>query len=98
MPLVALENGKNKIYAWEVNERAPLYTCRGCGGRLLYMDCTKKIKYFRHYEECSCDSEPETPEHVWGKRKVFETILAMKNYGSAVELEYFIDNLKADVY
>ncbi len=98
MPLVALENGKTPVYAWEVKKREPLYTCKGCGGRLVFMDCRLKIKYFRHYEKCNCDSEPETPEHVWGKQKVFETILAMKNFGSSVELEHSIENLKADVY
>ena len=98
MPLVALEGGKNKIFAWEVKERAPQYTCKGCGGRLVFMDCRKKIKYFRHYEQCDCDSEPETPDHVWGKQKVYETLLEMQNNASIVELEYVIDNLKADVY
>jgi len=98
MPLVALENGKNQIFAWDVTERAPLYTCKGCRSRLVYMDCRQKIKYFRHYEKCNCDSEPETPVHVWGKQTVYETILAMNNHGSTVELEYYIGDLKADLY
>jgi hypothetical protein len=98
MPLVALENGVNKVFAWDVTNRAPLYTCKGCGSRLVFMDCRHKIKYFRHYEQCNCDSEPETPLHVWGKKTVYETIRSLKNYGSAIELEYPIDNLKADVY
>lgn len=98
MPLVALENGKNKVFAWDIAERAPYYECTGCGRRLVFMDCREKIKYFRHYEKCNCDSEPETPEHVSGKQQVYETICNMRQMGDSVELEHNIDNLKADVY
>ncbi|HOX16326.1 MAG TPA: competence protein CoiA family protein [Smithellaceae bacterium] len=98
MPLVALEGGTKKIFAWDVKERAPLYTCKGCGGRLVFMDCRKKIKYFRHYEHCDCDSEPETPEHAWGKEMVYKSILEIQNNLGIVELEYAIDKLRADVY
>jgi len=98
MPLVALEGGINKIFAWNVMDRAPLYTCKGCGRRLVFMNCRKKIKYFRHYEKCECDSEPETPEHAAGKEIVYKTILEIKTCGNFVEPEYTIDNLRADVY
>ena len=98
MPLVALEEGIRKVFAWDVKKRAPLYTCKDCGGRLIFMDCRKKIKYFRHYEQCDCDSEPETPEHAWGKETVYKAILEMQDYGDIVEPEYTIDKLRADVY
>jgi len=98
MPLVALENGKNKVFAWNISRRAPLYNCPNCGGRMIFMDCRLKVKYFRHYEKCECESEPETKEHVWGKQEVYKTILNMKDPGSVVELEYNVDNLRADVY
>ncbi|ACM19076.1 competence protein CoiA-related protein [Geotalea daltonii FRC-32] len=97
MPLVALDEDGTKVFAWEVTERKPLYTCKGCGGRLSFMDCTLKIKHFRHLTKCDCESEPETEDHVWGKQLVYQTIQAMKNHG-IVELEHPIDSLRADVY
>lgn len=86
----ALDKHGNIIKANSVTERESEYRCKDCHQKMLFVDADLKIKHFRHLEKCECESEPETPIHVYHKKAVYEELCKM-NIGQ-VFLEYSIDN------
>jgi competence CoiA-like predicted nuclease len=54
------------------------------------------VKHFRHKVACECDTEPETPAHVWGKETVYDTLKV--GFEGYIEVEDLIGRLKSDVH
>lgn len=79
MPSFAENISGKKVFAedvtFQINEKRPEYFCPECSKRMVFVDGTKHIKYFRHYRrsDCEFETEPETKEHFYAK-KIVETI------------------------
>jgi competence CoiA-like predicted nuclease len=97
MTLVAIKESGEHIFAKNVTQRET-FRCKGCGGLLYFCDATLKAKYFQHAVACNCETEPETPEHIWGKQQVFDSLTSIKGQPEKVEMEEFIGRLKADIF
>ena len=48
------------------------FSCPNCDSELIFVNCTKKIKHFRHKIECGCEWENETEEHISMKKFFIE--------------------------
>lgn len=46
--------------------------CPNCENQLIFVNCTKKIKHFRHKSICNCEWERETEEHLSMKRFIID--------------------------
>ncbi len=77
MPLLALNQNNNEVFAEEKINKDEKFHCRHCGGILLFVNATLRIKHFRHKVKSNCDSEPETKEHLYYKRLVYKTLLEL---------------------
>lgn len=77
-------------------DRGELYTCPNCGKRMLVVIPKWKIKHFRHDKDdgCTCNTEPETEEHILMKQTLSE-MLSKWNPDYHVELEKRIPAKKA---
>lgn len=97
MPIRAINGGGEKVWARHVDSRSSgPFSCPSCKAEMSFVDATLMIKHFRHKVACECDTEPETPEHVWGKETVYETIKA--GFEGYVEVEDPIGRMKCDVH
>jgi len=92
--LIANLNGE-KVIAENVNNRKQDYTCPNCNGKMLLVKPIANIvDHFRHYVICPHQSEPETIEHLNGKKYLYEIF---KDYKP--ELEKKLSNGQiADLY
>jgi transcription elongation factor Elf1 len=96
MPIRAVNKDGERIWAKEVVPQANNhFTCPSCKAEMSFVNAKLMIKHFRHKVACECDTEPETPEHVWGKETVYETIKA--GFEGYVEVEDPIGRMKSDV-
>ncbi len=96
MTLVALNEAGDTVFAKNVTTREN-FRCKGCGSPLYFCDATLKVKYFQHAVACNCETEPETPEHVFGKQLVFDALSNIKGQPEKVDMEEPVGRLKADV-
>lgn len=96
MTLVALNAAGDTVFAKNVTQREN-FRCKGCGGALYFCDATLKVKYFQHAVTCNCETEPETPEHVRGKQRVFDALSSIQGRLEKMYMEEPIGRLKADI-
>lgn len=98
MPLTSNDINGTQVYSWLISDREKRlqYFCRDCSEPLSFVDATLKIKHFRHRADSLCQPEPETVDHLYYKKQVFETIRALDK-GTA-HLEHPVGSMKADVY
>jgi competence CoiA-like predicted nuclease len=77
-------------------DRGKLYTCPNCGKYMVVVIPNHKINHFRHDKNdgCTCNTEPETEEHVLMKQTLSE-MLSKWNPDYHVELEKRIPAKKA---
>lgn len=70
------------------------FICPHCKKRVVFVDPqTKMIKHFRHYIKSSCDSEPETKNHLEMKK-----FLLKKLYLKKENLEVSLGFARPDIY
>ena len=97
MALFAIDSLGNEVYADEVKVNNSSFICRHCKERMSFVNSILRIKHFRHLVESSCDPEPETKEHLFYKKLVFES-LSKINVGETF-LEYSVNNtFRPDVF
>jgi hypothetical protein len=96
MALIARNNDGVEVYSWEIEDKKKEFFCRDCGEQLGFVDADLKIKHFRHKVDSHCEPEPETFEHVFYKKSIFEKIKAL-NVGHP-KLEHWLGKQKADIY
>ncbi len=96
MALTAKNSEGVQVYSWEIEDKKQKYFCRDCEEQLLFVDADLKIKHFRHKTGSQCETEPETFEHAYYKKIIFEKIKAL-NIGHP-KLEHWIGKQKADIY
>ena len=97
MPIRAINGTGEKVWARHIDSRSNgPFSCPSCKAEMSFVDATLMIKHFRHKVSCECDTEPETPEHVWGKETVYETIKT--GFEGYVEVEDSIGRMKCDVH
>lgn len=98
MALSAKNREGIQVYGWEIpnSEKRQDYFCRDCEESLSFVDAATRIKHFRHRVASVCEPEPETEEHLYYKRLIFESLRDLND--GTPHLEHWIGNKKADVY
>ena len=48
------------------------FVCPSCLAKVIFVNCTLKIKHFRHKVASNCDFEPETERHIQMKKFMLE--------------------------
>lgn len=95
--LIALNNQNQRIDSYSAVQ-GDTYHCPLCGDEMIAKQGRIKIWHFAHKSGSYCHTdEPETPEHLEMKQKVWSAF-ARKPYVTLCEPEYIIDNLRADVF
>jgi len=73
--ITAINKKDNKrIFSYKIEslkyilENKNNFKCPNCNSELIFVNCTKKIKHFRHKISSDCEWERETEEHINMKR------------------------------
>lgn len=74
MPFIALNQIGQRSVSYELPAglyRQP-WVCPQCGQAMLFVDCSTRLKHFRHISRSTCEWEPESAEHLILKKRMFE--------------------------
>lgn len=96
MALIAKNSEGVEVYSWEVEDKNREYFCRDCKEQFIFVDADLKVKHFRHKTDSQCEPEPETFEHAYYKKAIFEKIREL-NIGHP-KLEHWIGKEKSDIF
>ena len=95
--LKAINKKREKVFAKDLIEKdRGKFTCPNCKSKVILILPKKKINHFRHYNSESCESEPETEEHL--QMKTFFYLKMIELGFKNVDTEFKIGNRIADVY
>ena len=83
-----------RIFANDVEDRSLNFLCPFCNDKMILVKGDIKIDHFRHYSKKDCESEPETAEHLNGKKYLYNFF--SKKYET--ELEPKMTGFKPDIF
>ena len=74
---------KKRIEASQMTDKDLEYVCPFCKEKMILVKPYEKIvDHFRHYNRCEFETEPETREHVNGKKILYDLFSSCKNIRS----------------
>jgi hypothetical protein len=78
----------------EPSEYRFVYMCPECGTKMTFVNCSNRLRHFRHLVNNTCLWEPESTDHIELKHYIYDSLLRT---GFFVEYEWKIGSGIADV-